>query len=31
MTHFRPHFPCRFDSGNGFFFNTFAVFWWIMI
>jgi hypothetical protein len=28
MTHFRPHFPCSLDSGNGFFFNTFAVFWW---
>jgi hypothetical protein len=31
MTHFRPHFPCSLDSGNGFFFNTFAVFWWTMI
>jgi hypothetical protein len=23
--------PCSLDSGNGFFFNTFAVFWWTMI
>jgi hypothetical protein len=31
ITHFRPHFPCSLDFGNGFFFNTFAVFWWTMI